>query len=105
MEPIVEDVFEITGIDPEGKKFERVSRIKAKSQNFEMDLELDIHSELLRIRQNDRLSFVLTKALKSGKSLSEDTDSKSEMEIDTGKFDYIMNGKLFKFLDCSSNQM
>ena len=43
---LFEDIFDIKDIDPEMKKFERVSRLHCDSESFKMDLLLDIHSQV-----------------------------------------------------------
>ena len=41
-----------------------VSRIFARSENYEMDLHLDIHCELYPLGLNQKFTFVLTKTVK-----------------------------------------
>ena len=37
---LFEDIFDVKDIDPEGKKFDRVSRLHCESESFKMDLIL-----------------------------------------------------------------
>ena len=40
-----EDIFEVIDRDPDGKKFDKVSRFRCRSQ-FEADLEIDINVDI-----------------------------------------------------------
>ncbi|RUS22311.1 RNA polymerase Rpb8-domain-containing protein, partial [Endogone sp. FLAS-F59071] len=57
------DIFEIKDIDREGKKFDRVSRLEARSENYEMDLVLDFNNEIYPLDINDKFSLVLASTL------------------------------------------
>ena len=39
---LFEDIFDVKDIDPEGKKFDRVSRLHCESESFKMDLILGL---------------------------------------------------------------
>uniref|UniRef100_A0A8C4QBM7 RNA polymerase II, I and III subunit H n=1 Tax=Eptatretus burgeri TaxID=7764 RepID=A0A8C4QBM7_EPTBU len=41
-----EDIFDVKDIDPEGKKFDRVSRLHCESESFKMDLILDVNTHI-----------------------------------------------------------
>jgi DNA-directed RNA polymerase I, II, and III subunit RPABC3 len=45
---LFEDIFEVTELNPDGKRFERVNRIAATGTTFECDLLLDVNSEVYR---------------------------------------------------------
>ena len=40
---LFEDIFDVKDIDPEGKKFDRVSRLHCESESFKMDLILGLN--------------------------------------------------------------
>jgi DNA-directed RNA polymerase I, II, and III subunit RPABC3 len=42
----LEDTFQVIDIDKDGKYFEKVSRINAKSDIYEFELQLDINSDI-----------------------------------------------------------
>jgi hypothetical protein len=60
---LFEDVFEVDVIDPEGKMFERVSRIVSHGEREEMDLVLDVHSELYPLKAGDKFNCALAGTL------------------------------------------
>ncbi|KAI6699130.1 hypothetical protein NL676_019249 [Syzygium grande] len=63
---ILEDVFKVERLDPDGKKFDKVSRIEARSERFDMFMHLDgnrksiadkyeyiMHGKLYKISEDD----------------------------------------------------
>merc|ERR1712150_236795 len=44
---LFEDIFDVKDMDPEGKKFDRVSRLHCESESFKMDLILDINDWII----------------------------------------------------------
>ncbi|KAK4704802.1 DNA-directed RNA polymerases I, II, and III subunit RPABC3, partial [Phenoliferia sp. Uapishka_3] len=57
------DSFLVKSVDRDGKKFDRVSRINGRSSNHEMDLTLDINTDLLPIEEGSNFSFALASSL------------------------------------------
>lgn len=47
-----EDLFTVKNVDPDGKKFERVSRLFCDSESFKMDLILDVNTQLYQLGIN-----------------------------------------------------
>ncbi|KAK3561817.1 hypothetical protein QTP86_015254 [Hemibagrus guttatus] len=43
---LFEDIFDVKDIDPDGKKFDRVSRLHCESESFKMDLILDVNTQI-----------------------------------------------------------
>ena len=56
---LFEDIFEITALNPDGYKFDRVNRIQATGTTFECDLLLDINCEIYTLRDNEKVTLVL----------------------------------------------
>ena len=46
-------------INPEKKIFDRIDRLVAKGETFEMDLLIDINAELWPVKTDDKISFAL----------------------------------------------
>ncbi|PVU96058.1 hypothetical protein BB559_002508 [Furculomyces boomerangus] len=57
------DLFSVKDVDKDGKKFDRVSRIGARSENYDMELTLDVNSELYPLDHGDKFSLVLSSSL------------------------------------------
>ncbi|GJN39236.1 hypothetical protein PR202_gb28341 [Eleusine coracana subsp. coracana] len=60
-EHLLEETFTVTGVDPDGKKFDRVSRIEAKSH--EMYMQLDVATEVYPLKKDEQFTMVLTTTL------------------------------------------
>ncbi|KAI8322391.1 RNA polymerase I [Martensiomyces pterosporus] len=105
------DTFDVKDVDKEGKKFDRVSRIDARSQTHDMSLILDINSELYPLDAGDKFKLTLASSL----SLS---DSKEPAAFGKGEanwrayvngdeksladdFDYVMFGRVYRYDDAS----
>eukprot|EP00033_Pygsuia_biforma_P001071 GCRY01001218.1.p1 GENE.GCRY01001218.1~~GCRY01001218.1.p1 ORF type:complete len:145 (-),score=9.71 GCRY01001218.1:328-762(-) len=95
---IFEDMFEITDINPQGKKFDRVSRVIGRTENYEMDLILDINTDIYPVDIADKFSFALASTLKLDGSPDDGsydpTDNHKNLSDD---YQYVMHGKIFKF--------
>ena len=61
---LFEDIFDVKDIDPEGQKFDRVSRLHCESESFKMDLILDINSWIYPMELGDKFRLVLATTLK-----------------------------------------
>lgn len=99
-----DDVFNVKEVDPDGKKFDRVSRIRCKSENYEVDMLLDIASDIYPLKKEDRFHCVLAPTLQPVAKDSVQTAYTEEAQYEVGKshgplsdkFDYVMYGKVFK---------
>lgn len=106
---LLDDVFEITAVDPDGKKFDRVSRIQAKSDNFDMRLLLDVNVEIYPLQTTQKFTLALAKSL-SLDPTNNPLDADVAWRPDAGpsladKYEYVMFGRVFKFEDVSSSRM
>ncbi|ORX58555.1 RNA polymerase [Piromyces finnis] len=99
------DVFEIVEKDKGGKKFDRVSRIQGRSENYEMDLTLDVNTEIYPIEIGDKFALMLAS------SLSLDGAEKTEIWREDLKdsladdYEYVMYGKVFKYDDSNGSKV
>ncbi|KIJ45602.1 hypothetical protein M422DRAFT_227262 [Sphaerobolus stellatus SS14] len=102
---LFDDLFTIEDIDREGKKFDRVSRLIARSSNFDMGLTLDYNMELYPLKKDEKFSLVLASSLvRGGAGAAADEDDRDVWRPD-GKgrrgleedYEYVMYGKVYKF--------
>ncbi|RIA99674.1 RNA polymerase [Glomus cerebriforme] len=113
------DTFAINDMDKEGKKFDRVSRFTGRGENLEMELTIDINTELCSLDIGDKVMLMLTTSLSldtANIAQSEETilpfpimaqddqqekpswREKSHMERDlSDDFEYVMYGKVYKY--------
>ncbi|KAF8649757.1 hypothetical protein AX16_005524 [Volvariella volvacea WC 439] len=109
---VFDDIFTISAIDKEGKKFDRVSRLYAHSKNYDMDLTLDYNTELLPLKVDQSFALALSSSLSrtaapsGADGTTEDPDDKDrDVWRPDGKgrrgleedYEYVMYGKVYKF--------
>ena len=58
---LFEDMFEIVDMNPDGKKFDRVSRLVSKGVQFQMDMLLDVNTEIYKMKKGERFSCALAR--------------------------------------------
>lgn len=63
-----EDLFTVKNIDPDGKKFDRVSRLFCDSESFKMDLILDVNTQLYQLGINDKFRLMLCTSIRDDDS-------------------------------------
>ncbi|KAG2454623.1 hypothetical protein HYH02_000464 [Chlamydomonas schloesseri] len=104
-QPILfEDVFDVVDKDPDGKKFDNVSRFICHSDLYEMDLHIDINTELFPLQRNDKFSLVLAwtinlDATPGSDKYDADFPAISGRRTLMDNYDYVMYGKVFKYKD------
>ncbi|KAF9068068.1 RNA polymerase I [Rhodocollybia butyracea] len=106
---VFDDIFTISAIDKEGKKFDRVSRLYAHSKNYDMDLTLDYNIELFPLSANQNFALALASSLARGPPTNPDANEEEDKDRDVwrpdGKgrrgleedYEYVMYGKVYKF--------
>jgi len=79
--------------------FGLVSRINARSENFEADLTLDINSEIYPLSVSEKFTLLLSSSL----AVDGSTEDKKDAWRETNKrsladeYDYVMYGKIYKY--------
>jgi DNA-directed RNA polymerases I, II, and III subunit RPABC3 len=96
---LFEDIFEITALNPDGMKWDKVNRLQAIGTTFECELLLDIHCELFRIDENEKCTLVLASTLHLDGSPADHSSyvpssSQSEPSL-ADNYDYVMHGRVF----------
>jgi len=94
---LFEDIFEITALNPDGYKFDRVNRIQATGTTFECDLLLDINCEIYTLKDNEKVTLVLASTLHLDGSPADHfsyTSSSSEPTL-ADNYEYVMHGRVF----------
>ncbi|OIR58347.1 MAG: DNA-directed RNA polymerases I, II, and III subunit RPABC3 [Amphiamblys sp. WSBS2006] len=92
---VLEDVLEVTGMDREGKFFERVSRIDGKTEGTAMDITLDINTEIYPVETNDKFSLVLTEKITEAEESPAYTKKFRLAEKASDNYDYVCFGTVY----------
>ena len=78
---LLQDTFKIHDVNPDGTKFDKVTRIVCKeSQRHSFKMVLDLYTELYDVKKSEKLDLVLA----TDKTLIDD-------------YDYVMFGRVFKY--------
>ncbi|KAI9512913.1 RNA polymerase [Russula earlei] len=106
---VFDDIFSIEEIDPEGKKFHRVSRLHATSRNYGMALTLDYNCEVFPLDVGQSVVLALASSLAREPAVSRDGTVEDDRDRDVwrpdGKgrrgfeeeYDYVMYGRVYRF--------
>ncbi|RZB66460.1 DNA-directed RNA polymerases II, IV and V subunit 8B isoform C [Glycine soja] len=103
-ELLFNDIFKVEKVDPDGKKYDKVSRIVARSEKCDMYLLLDVNTEIYPMGEKERFLMALSPSL----VLNTKDGSVSIQD----KFEYIMHGRLYNITkpqleekECSKPQL
>ncbi|KAK9155521.1 hypothetical protein Sjap_003001 [Stephania japonica] len=92
---LFEDIFTLIRIDPDGKKFDKVSRIEARSEQFDMYMQLDVSSEY-PLHVGEKFTMVLAPTLNLDGTPDTGFYTQGQKKSLADKFEYVMHGKLYK---------
>lgn len=106
---ILDDIFTVKVVDPDGKRFDLVSRIEASNENGDIDMLLDVNTSIYAIGAGDKLTAVLTNTLSLSGDIS-DLSAEEAWRPSAGptladKFEYVVYGKVFKMEGISSSRV
>lgn len=97
---LFEDIFEVTALNPEGKKFESVNRIAATGTTYECDLLLDINCQIYSIKDGEKRTVVLASTLNLDGTpddhFSYSASANGSEPSLADAYDYVMHGRVFQ---------
>ncbi|XP_008779392.1 LOW QUALITY PROTEIN: DNA-directed RNA polymerases II, IV and V subunit 8B-like [Phoenix dactylifera] len=102
VELLFEDIFTLTRLDPDGKKFDKVTRIEARSEQFDMSMQLDVNTEVYPLHVGDKFTMVLAPTLSLDGTPDSGYYTQGQRKSLADKFEYVMHGKLYKISEESS---
>ena len=93
---IFEDIFDIKDMDPDGKKFDRVSRLHCESESFKMDLILDVNTQIYPMELGEKFRMVIASTL--GDDAADDVGEYQDISRfpKADQYEYIMYGKVYR---------
>ena len=90
-----EDIFEVIDRDPDGKKFDRVSRYKCRSE-FDAELTIDVNVDAYPLSVGQRFSLALASTLSLDGTPEDDAFDQSGKPSLADGYEYVMYGKCYK---------
>eukprot|EP01147_Barroeca_monosierra_P008803 gene8803-1171_t len=93
---LFEDIFEVKAKDPQGKKFEKVSRIVCEAITTGFELILDINTQLYPMELGNRFSLCLARTLNDGSTTSAGQYIQNRESSLADGFDYVMHGTIYR---------
>lgn len=94
---LFEDIFDVKDVDPDGKKFDRVSRLKCESESFKMDLIIDINTQIYPVQLGDKFRMVIaTSQREDGVPDDGEYDPSDSTSSRADSFEYVMYGKVYR---------
>jgi len=95
---LFEDIFEVTALNPDGKKFERVNRIAATGTTYECDLLLDMNSQIYSVKDGEKITLVLASTLNLDGTPDDhfSYNSRSGEPSLADTYEYVMHGRVFQ---------
>ncbi|MED6150391.1 DNA-directed RNA polymerases II, IV and V subunit 8B [Stylosanthes scabra] len=102
---LFDDIFRVEKLNPDDKKyFDKVTRIEARSERFDMFLHLDINSELYPLRVGQKFALQLVPTLNNDGTPDSGFYIGGNRESQADKFEYVMHGKLYKISEDSTRE-
>eukprot|EP00475_Leptophrys_vorax_P045506 TRINITY_DN9469_c0_g1_i1.p1 TRINITY_DN9469_c0_g1~~TRINITY_DN9469_c0_g1_i1.p1 ORF type:complete len:147 (-),score=18.80 TRINITY_DN9469_c0_g1_i1:186-626(-) len=98
---LFEDIFTLTEMDQGGKKFDKVSRVDARSEQFDMQLTLDVNIEVYPMGLGDKFTMALAPTLSLEGVEDEGVYDQSGRRSLMDRYEYVMYGKVYKYSDRS----
>lgn len=99
---LFEDIFTIVGMDPDGKKWDRVHRFVAHS-DLDMDLLFDVNTDVYPMALEEKFALALATTLSLDGTPDDGFFDQSGRKSLADKFEYVMYGKLYKYSDVDVN--
>ncbi|KAK9813345.1 hypothetical protein WJX73_001614 [Symbiochloris irregularis] len=100
------DIFQILEVNPDGKKFDKVTRYRCRGTLLEMDLVLDINTDIYPINPKSQYALTLAHTLQRSGAATEEHYGRamqsSGSNLLSDDFEYVMHGRIFKLADKGS---
>ncbi|XP_008054578.1 DNA-directed RNA polymerases I, II, and III subunit RPABC3-like isoform X1 [Carlito syrichta] len=94
---LFEDIFNVNDIDPEGKKFDRVSRLHCESESFKMDLILNVNIQIYPVDLDGKFWLVIASTLYEDGTLDDgEYNPIDDRPSRADQFEYVMYGKVYR---------
>ncbi|GMH12814.1 hypothetical protein Nepgr_014655 [Nepenthes gracilis] len=103
MAPLLfEDTFDILRLDPDGKKFDKVTRIEGQSDKFDAYMLLDVNTDIYPIHKDKRYTFGLATTLDLDGTPDTGFYNQGGRETLADRYEYVMHGRLYRISEYGS---
>ncbi|KAI8545623.1 hypothetical protein RHMOL_Rhmol07G0054000 [Rhododendron molle] len=103
IEVLFDDAIKVDRLDPDGKKFDKVSRIEAQSEEKDMHIQLDVNTEVYPICVGEKFRMALAPTLNLDGSAVTSYLPEGKSKSLADKFEYVMHGLLYKMSEDDSS--
>ncbi|XP_066366276.1 DNA-directed RNA polymerases II, IV and V subunit 8B-like [Miscanthus floridulus] len=103
-EHLFEDTFIVTRLDPDGKKFDKVSRVEARSEQLDMYMQLDVATDVYPVCAGEKFNMVLVPTLNLDGTPDTGYYTQAGRKTLADNYEYVMQGKLYKISEDTSSQ-
>ena len=93
---LFDDTFEVNNVDPDGKKFDKVSRIYASGENYNMSLILDYNCDIYSLKLGQLFNLKLCNTLNYDRSSDGKHYNQDKEKTLLDDCEYCMYGTVFK---------
>ena len=93
---IFDDLFSVKSVDPDGKKFDRVSRLFCDSESFAMELILDVNTQIYPMHLNDKFRLQVATTLRDDGLPDEGEYEQHATHSKLDNFEYVMYGRCYR---------
>ncbi|KAL4328306.1 hypothetical protein AHAS_Ahas13G0186900 [Arachis hypogaea] len=105
VEVLFEDIFRVERLNPDDKKlFDKVTRIEARSERFDMFMHLDINSELYPLKVGQKFALLLVPTLNPDGTPDTGYYVQNNRLSLAENFEYVMYGKLYRVSEGSGRE-
>ncbi|KAL1324061.1 hypothetical protein HN51_034249 [Arachis hypogaea] len=102
---LFDDIFRVEKLNPDDKKyFDKVTRIEARSERFDMFMHLDINSEVYPLKVGQKFALLLVPTLNLDGTPDTGYYIGGNRHSLADNFEYVMHGKLYKITEDSTRE-
>ncbi|KAL5210742.1 hypothetical protein ABZP36_006365 [Zizania latifolia] len=101
---LFEDIFVVSRLHTDGKKFDRVTRIEARSEQFDMYMQLDVATDVYPLDVGNKFTMVLVPTLNLDGTPDNGFFTQAGRKTLADKYEYVMHGKLYKISEDTSGE-
>jgi DNA-directed RNA polymerase I, II, and III subunit RPABC3 len=100
---VLEEKFRVSQVNPDGRKYQRVSRLVCKSLESDTEIIVDINSDVYPVAPNETLTIGLASTLNLDGKPERDSYDHTVYHRETimTAYDYVMHGKVYS---CNSDE-